>query len=120
MLVCAFFRAHCTRDRGCSAHPAFPAPSVFEEGEADAKLGRIAPRECGLASSTVFEIDLQILPVIASHRARIRATRWLAMTRKELATMSAVNARESADPVHYGLSAYALTSLEYWITRLRG
>jgi hypothetical protein len=21
---------HCTRDRGCSAHPAFPAPSVFE------------------------------------------------------------------------------------------
>jgi len=34
--------------------------------------------------------------------------------------MSAVNARESADPVHYGLSAYALTSLEYWITRLRG
>ena len=23
------FCAHCTRDRGCSAHPAFPAPSVF-------------------------------------------------------------------------------------------
>jgi hypothetical protein len=27
MLVCAFFCANCTRDRGCSAHPAFPAPS---------------------------------------------------------------------------------------------
>jgi hypothetical protein len=27
MLVCAFFCAHCTRDRGCSVHPAFPAPS---------------------------------------------------------------------------------------------
>jgi hypothetical protein len=27
---CAFFLcASCTRDRGCSAHPAFPAPSVF-------------------------------------------------------------------------------------------
>src|SRR5882757_5430061 len=29
MLVCAFFDAHCTRDRGCGAHPVFPAPSVF-------------------------------------------------------------------------------------------
>jgi hypothetical protein len=27
MLVCALFYAHCTRDRGCSVHPAFPAPS---------------------------------------------------------------------------------------------
>ena len=27
---CAIFG---TRDRGCSAHPAFPAPSVFEEGQ---------------------------------------------------------------------------------------
>ena len=29
MLVCALPCAHCTRDRGCSAHPAFPAPSFF-------------------------------------------------------------------------------------------
>jgi hypothetical protein len=29
MLVCAFFDAHCTRDRGCGAHPVFPAPSDF-------------------------------------------------------------------------------------------
>src|SRR5258708_21312859 len=29
MLVCVFFCACCTRDRGCSAHPAFPAPSYF-------------------------------------------------------------------------------------------
>jgi hypothetical protein len=28
MLVCVFVCARCTRDRGCSAHPAFPAPSV--------------------------------------------------------------------------------------------
>ena len=27
MLVCAFPCASCTRDRGCSVHPAFPAPS---------------------------------------------------------------------------------------------
>ncbi len=30
MLVCAFSVRYCTRDRGCSAHPVFPAPSVFE------------------------------------------------------------------------------------------
>ena len=29
MLVCAPSCAHCTRDRGCSAHPAFPAPSLL-------------------------------------------------------------------------------------------
>src|ERR1700722_18913285 len=30
MLVCVFFALICTRDRGCSVHPAFPAPSFFE------------------------------------------------------------------------------------------
>ena len=30
MLVCAFLCANCTRDRGCSEHPVFPAPSDFE------------------------------------------------------------------------------------------
>src|SRR5438034_1098218 len=29
-----------TRDRGCSAHPAFPAPSIFEGGKEFASLGR--------------------------------------------------------------------------------
>src|SRR3954467_14854928 len=29
MLVCALCCARCTRDRGCSAHPVFPAPSNF-------------------------------------------------------------------------------------------
>src|SRR5882757_3108155 len=28
MLVCDFRSAFCTRDRGCRAHPAFPAPSL--------------------------------------------------------------------------------------------
>src|SRR6185437_613415 len=27
LLVCVSFVAHCTRDRGCGAHPVFPAPS---------------------------------------------------------------------------------------------
>jgi len=44
MLVCAFLRKHCTRDRGCSKHPAFPAPSVLRD-KVHANLGRSAPRE---------------------------------------------------------------------------
>ncbi len=35
MLVCALPCAHCTRDRGCSKHPAFPAPS--QEGQGSSK-----------------------------------------------------------------------------------
>src|SRR5438876_1274798 len=35
---------HCARDLGCSAHPAFPAHSVFE-GERYANLGRNASRD---------------------------------------------------------------------------
>ena len=31
MLVCASLCALCTRDRGCSKHPAFPAPSYLGE-----------------------------------------------------------------------------------------
>jgi hypothetical protein len=38
-------RALCTRDRGCSAHPVFPAPSVFRRDRCQANLGRSAPRE---------------------------------------------------------------------------
>ena len=44
MLVCALPRAHCTRDRGCSKHPAFPAPSVLRE-KVHANLGSFKPRE---------------------------------------------------------------------------
>src|SRR5438093_906398 len=40
MLVCAIFTHFSTRDRGCSAHPAFPAPSIFEGGKEFACLGR--------------------------------------------------------------------------------
>ena len=32
MLVCVLFAHNCTRDRGCSKHPAFPAPSFEGEG----------------------------------------------------------------------------------------
>ena len=46
MLVCVFLCANCTRDRGCSVHPVFPAPSDLREGEIfAANLGRSAPRD---------------------------------------------------------------------------
>src|ERR1700675_4856610 len=38
MLVCASCRIYCTRDRGCSAHPVFPAPSDFHWARFLAKL----------------------------------------------------------------------------------
>ena len=45
MLVCAFLRKHCTRDRGCSKHPAFPAPSVLRDKGSCKPRAQIAPRE---------------------------------------------------------------------------
>src|SRR6266436_3944667 len=53
MLVCAFLCATCTRDRGCSAHPAFPAPSFLEGTDVDANLGQTVPREGGRMPSGV-------------------------------------------------------------------
>ena len=49
MLVCASLRIHCTRDRGCSKHPAFPAPSRLRD-KVQANLGRNAPRDRGFTS----------------------------------------------------------------------
>src|SRR5437764_5265323 len=74
MLVCSFVCANRTRDRGCSKHPVFPAPSDLEEGKR-----RCKPRaQCAARSRTYIHVT-------ASHRARIRATRWLAMTAGEVA-----------------------------------
>ena len=53
MLVCVFVCYFCTRDRGCSAHPVFPAPSFFLGANEFAKLGRSVSRECGGMSRTI-------------------------------------------------------------------
>ena len=42
MLVCVSFAQFCTRDRGCSAHPAFSAPSCFEGQPRKARAHRTA------------------------------------------------------------------------------
>src|SRR5258707_1469399 len=44
MLVCVFLQ-FCTRDRRCSAHPAFPAPSVTGGREIQANLARKPRRD---------------------------------------------------------------------------
>src|SRR5438309_9597016 len=54
MLVCTFVCANRTRDRGCSKHPVFPAPSVSRRANEDANLGRKAPR------------DREVIPCIAT------------------------------------------------------
>ena len=56
MLVCAYCATFGTRDRGCSVHPAFPAPSVSREGQRDLKN----------SGKTCREIARSCLVVIAS------------------------------------------------------
>src|SRR5882757_5760104 len=52
MLVCALVRFLCTRDRGCSAHPVFPAPSSFGANDLQ-NFGRNAPRDRKVASAAL-------------------------------------------------------------------
>ena len=51
MLVCAFFCAFCTRDRGCQPAPGIPCALLIEGREQLQNLGRNAPRERGGVSS---------------------------------------------------------------------
>ena len=75
MLVCAFFRTDRTRDRGCRAHPAFPAPSTFGEGETTANLGRRMPRECGIISSRCLKTESETSSASSRPGARLRTGR---------------------------------------------
>jgi hypothetical protein len=70
MLVCAFFVRKCTRDRGCSAHPVFPAPSVFERANNDASLGQNVSRERETVSSAPASVAKQSIVQ--------RGDRWIA------------------------------------------
>jgi hypothetical protein len=94
-----FCRVHffCTRTMGASGHPAFPAPSCFKGARTSFKLrargaartrrhvGRafmsatvIARSACDEAIQNLFRGPGLLCG--ACHRARVRATRWLAMT----------------------------------------
>src|SRR5450755_1881557 len=73
MLVCAFFRTFCTRDRGCSAHPAFPAPSCFRGTTYFAKLGQTVSRERGCVIKIESGLTTSLRGALLSAEARLRA-----------------------------------------------
>jgi hypothetical protein len=62
MLVCAFSVRNCTRDRGCSVHPVFPAPSDFGGTNEDVKLGQMMPRDRECLASRCLTVESEIHP----------------------------------------------------------
>src|SRR6267378_174726 len=100
----------CTRGRGCNGHPAFPTPSLggrFINGSGALRGEGVNARLDVIASEAKQSIKPQRKNGLlrgACHRARIRATRWLAMTvyfgfskiEYKHATLSVVIAREGA------------------------
>src|SRR4051794_14264424 len=71
MLVCAKCAILGTRDRGCSVHPAFPAPSVLERANEIEELGQIIAAR--ILFAWLFEIRI---PDPSSPRERNCAHRW--------------------------------------------
>ncbi|MEH2523761.1 hypothetical protein V1288_001670 [Bradyrhizobium sp. AZCC 2176] len=53
MLVCSFVCANRTRDRGCSKHPVFPAPSISKRDNEDQTSGAMR-REIAKSYSVVI------------------------------------------------------------------
>ena len=57
MLVCSFVCANRTRDRGCSKHPVFPAPSNFEGGKTKMQNSGETRREIANPYSVVIACE---------------------------------------------------------------
>jgi hypothetical protein len=71
MLVCALLAHYCTRDRGCSKHPAFPAPSSLW-AKRFSKPGRNASRECGGVAQRIWLEAGGMLPVMSEPSSDVR------------------------------------------------
>src|SRR5258708_7170354 len=78
MLVRVFDAQFCARDRGCGAHPVFPAPSDFEGKVFLQNSGRIALRECGHMSISVIASEAK--QSIPPRKERMDCFASLAMT----------------------------------------
>ncbi len=89
MLVCVFVCVLCTRDRGCSEHPVFPAPSDFWATNEDANLGRSAPRE-GETVSTVIASEAK--QSMRRRKERMDCFASLAMTWKGRSALNTAHA----------------------------
>src|SRR6059058_1639379 len=81
MLVCSFVCANRTRDRGCSKHPVFPAPSLLEEGKPRCKPRAQMRREIAVAYSVVIPGRAQREPGI--HRTAEPVAKWIPGLRQE-------------------------------------
>src|SRR2546430_11604124 len=75
MLVCAFAMCTGTRDRGCSKHPVFPAPSSQEEGNEVFK-----PRVKHAARSRRYA---HVIASAAKQSMSPLAARWIASLRSQ-------------------------------------
>ncbi len=57
MLVCTFVCANRTRDRGCSQHPVFPAPSDQEGGKFQPNLAQMMREIANAYSVAIVRLD---------------------------------------------------------------
>jgi hypothetical protein len=66
-----FSTCFCTRDRGCSAHPVFPAPSsCFEGGHRRKARAHSAPRERGRTSARCLIFESCAMPSLTMIKTR--------------------------------------------------
>jgi hypothetical protein len=85
-----------TRDRGCSVHPAFPAPSDFEGGMFAANLARIMRRECEAVfaeTAGLSSFETRLTPLL-----RMRS--WTSTGPQNLMVRSAATPRVSNHESH--------------------
>src|SRR4029079_15425073 len=90
MLVCASSVRNCTRDRGCSAHPVFPAPSVFEReqtkmqnsGDQRRKIAKLYPTWPRSASLPAVTVAVRLKAVLMILERRFIEPDFSAETRR--------------------------------------
>src|SRR5258705_11789763 len=88
MLVCVFLQ-FCTRDRRCSAHPAFPAPSILREAKRSWQNSGKSRRE--IADSCEFGIENLDATAVRSlsHKGRGDNRTYAQDASTQLATLTA-------------------------------
>ena len=98
MLVCAISCAILgTRDRGCSAHPAFPAPSISREGQRICKPRAKTRRENGHACFHVIASEAKQSTLSAAALWIASSQALLAMTAVGVASLLAMGQRKKND-----------------------
>src|SRR5450756_559230 len=97
MLVCVFLCTCCTRDRGCSAHPVFPAPSDQEGKEVSSKPRAYQAARSRRHVSTSLRVK-RSNPYF-SLRREMDCFASLAMTLRE---REAVSSSQLSSPAHAG------------------